>query len=950
MKPSRLSAILFLAFLAACSSAPPAPRATTLAPPANTGGLDLSAPLPFDPTLKKAKLGNGLTYYLKPHKAPAGRAEIWLVVDAGSILEDEDQRGLAHFVEHMAFNGTRRFAEQQLVDYLESIGMQFGPDINASTSFDETVYTLRVPTDDPAILARAFDILEDWAGGITFDPVEVDKERGVIREEWRLGRGAAARIGDRQVPVLVRGSRYAERMPIGTLEVIENAPVAALERFYRTWYRPDRMAVIAVGDFDAAAVEALIVERFSRLPAPPDAAPRPLYPLPEHPDTLVSVTTDPELTDTELVVYTKLPREREDRIGDYRRWLAGNLFDTILNDRLYELAHISDPPFVRAWAGTGDFVRTASVAEAGLAARPDQLARGLEALMTELERVRRHGLTEGEVERAKRVMLRTYEDAGSATEEHPSESLAAEYVRNFLEGEPIPGIPGERALVAQLLPALTRRDIERAGALPPGAGNRVILVSAPEADAKALPPPEALLAAIDRARAQKDLRAYVDWVVDGPLIETPPTPGRIVERRELPDLGAWEWTLSNGARVYLKPTDFKKDEVLFRAVSPGGTSLASDEDFWTASFAGDLVAGAGIGNFSQIDLDKMLAGRVVAVRPFIDELEEGLGGGAKTADLELLFQLVHLRFTKPRLDPAAFTTYRDKVKPLLENRLREPETEFFERLGQVLSQGHPRRQPLTPDQLDKVDPERAFAFYRERFADAGAFRFVFVGSFVPADLETWVETYLASLPATGQEETWRDVGVRAPTEAVRFEVKRGLEPKATVTLAVAAESPWSADDSHDLRALASAFEIRLREVLREDLGATYGVGVSARLRREPFEQYSLSIQFGCAPDRVDALVAVIQAEAQALRDGQLAEEIVVKVREAEVRTRELALRTNRFWLNRLESYALEGEDAEAEHADSTEMAAKVTRERILAAAGKYLDLDRAIVGILRPEV
>jgi|CXWL01.1.fsa_nt_gi zinc protease len=948
MKLSRAVVALALLFVSACASAPPAPR---LLPPTRpeTGGLDLAAPLPFDSTLEKARLDNGVTYYVKAHKAPAGRAEIWLAVDAGSILEDEDQRGLAHFIEHMAFNGTRRFARQELVDYLESIGMQFGPDINASTSFDETVYTLRVPTDSPEILGRAFDILEDWAGGVTFDPEEVDKERGVIREEWRLGRGAAARIGDRQVPVLVQGSRYADRLPIGTLEVIENAPAATLERFYRQWYRPDRMAVIAVGDFDPVAVGAMIRERFGRLPAPPDREPRPLHTLPGHADTLVSVTTDPELTETEVVLYTKLPRQREDRLGDYRRWLAENLFDTIVNDRLYELAHTSDPPFLRAWAGTGDFVRTASVAEAGVAVRAGQVERGLEALLVELERVRRHGLTDGEVDRAKRVMKRSYEDAGAATEDHPSESLAGEYVRNFLEGEPIPGIAAERQLVAKFLPGLTRRDIEAAGAIAPGKGNRVLLASAPEADKDDLPAPASLLATLDRARNRTGIQPYIDWVADGPLIENEPTPGTIVERREVPALGAREWVLSNGARVLVKPTDFKTDEVLFRAVSPGGTSLAADEDFWSATFAGDLVAGAGVGNFAQIDVEKMLAGRVVAVRPYIDELEEGLGGGAKTADLELLFQLVHLRFTAPRLDPEAFLTYRDKVKPLLENRLREPETAFFERLGQVLSQGHPRRQPLTPEQLDKVDPRRAFAFYQERFADASSFRFLLVGSFSPEAIEPWVETYLASLPATRQEETWRDVGVRAPADPVQFEVRRGLEPKATVTLAIAAESPFSSDDAHDLRALASAFEIRLREVLREDLGAVYGVGVSAFLRKEPFEQYSLSIQFGCAPERVDALVGTVRAEAEALRQGQLEEGIVTKVREAEVRTRELALRSNRYWLGLLEDYSLDGTEPE-DVADLPALAAKVSKERLLAAAAKYFNLERAVVGVLRPEV
>lgn len=953
-----LLALLGLAALA-CTGAP-APAARPAGEPDFEAAYTVRAPealdaeLPVGPGVTVGRLENGLTYYVRRNASPENRAELWLVVDAGSILEDHDQRGLAHFVEHMAFNGTRRFARQELVSYLESIGMRFGPDVNAYTSFDETVYMLRVPTDQPGYLDRGLDILEDWAVGIAFDPEEIDQERGVLVEEWRLGRGAGSRRIEAQAPVLFAGSRYAERLPIGSREVLESAPPEALVRFYRDWYRPDLMAVIAVGDFDPRRVEAGIRERFARLAGPAEPRERPEHILPGHAETLFATFTDPELTGTAVSVYTKLPPKPEGTVGDYRRSLAELLYHRLINDRLYEVGHRPQPPFLYAYSASEALVRAGEADQQEAGVEPGRVLEGLEALLTEIERVRRFGFTEGELERNRRALLRAYERTYLERAARTSASFAAEYSRNFLQDEPIPGIRIELELARRFVPEIGLEELDALADLRTSEADRVILVSTPESAAGALPSEEELLAVWEKVRSLP-LTPYEDREVEGGLMAEPPEPGEIVERRELPEIGVTEWRLGNGVRVVLKPTDFRRDQVFLEGFSPGGHSLVSDDEHLSASFAAEIVSLGGLGELDEIALAKVMAGRVAEVGPYIDELEQGVSAGGSAEDLESVFQLVHLALTAPRLDLDAVRSFKDRLRPSIENRLARPEQAFVEEMFRALTLDHPRRRPLTAERLDEIDPDLALAVYRERFADLGDTTFLLVGSFEPPAVEHLVRTYLASLPAAGRQESWRDVGLERPEGAVELTVERGLEPKATVWLVLHGEASLSGataggsyrESLHALVSLGEALQIRLREVLREDLGAVYGVNVSTDLAWRPRERYSVSIQFGCAPEQARELIERVRGVIGDFRDQGPPAELTARLREMQTRKRETDVRENGFWIGALGGYYRRGEDPRAV-LDYAELVASVTPERLREAARTYLDWDRRVLGVLLP--
>jgi len=948
-------ATLLLLLASGCAT----PGATRLAPapaPASALAPDpvtivaaarLEDTLPIDPAVVHGRLTNGLSYLLRHNAEPQGRVDLWLVVNAGSVLEDEDQQGLAHFVEHMAFNGTRRFERQEMVRYLESIGMRFGPDLNAYTSFDQTVYQLRLPTDSPRPLETALDIFEDWLTGITFDPEEVDKERGVLVEEWRLGRGAEARLADLQDPILFAGSRYAERLVIGDEASLTGSSREALVRFYRDWYRPDLAAIIAVGDIDPHRLATMIEERFRKLPRPENPRPRQLFPLPDHLETLVSVATDPEATRTSVAVYYKHPRRPEGTFGDYRGTLVSALYDHMLNSRLGELAQAPQAPFLFGAAASGNLVRTADLYYQVAGVAPDRVTAGLAALVREAERVDRHGFTPGELARAKKDLLRSFEQASEQRETMSSRSFTAEYSRHFLDGEPIPGVAMEVAIARRFVPEITLAEVNRAAQEWISENNRVILVSGPREDQDRLPTAAELLEVFEAVQAE-EIAPYEDQVREGPLVAEPPVPGPVVEEETIPEIGVTRWRLANGARVVLKPTDFKQDEVLFAGISPGGTSLVSERDDVSASLATALVGEGGLGPFSVVELEKALAGTRAGVSPFLGELDEGVRGAASTADLPTLFELVYLTFTAPRFDPQAARTYLARIGAYVDNRLADPAAVYQDRLSQVLTQEHPRRRPLSRELLAEADIERAFSIYQERFADASDFTFFLVGSFDLATVRPLVESYLGSLPAAGKQETWKDVGVRRPEGSERFEVRRGLEPKSQVTLIYTSEVPWSRENVHQISSLADVLRQRLRGVLREELGGTYGVGVGGNLSDRPQEIASVSIGFGCAPENVEELVAAVFAEVDRLRTEGPDEATVAQVREAQLRQRELQLRDNVFWLAVLRNYEERGEDPRLVLAFD-DLVAAVTPESIREAARIFLPTDRHVLGILMPE-
>jgi len=948
-----LVAVLDLACAAGVTKAPPpavpapAARSAAAAPVAAAAPADLAASVPLDPAVRTGRLANGLTWYVRANHKPEKRAELRLVLDAGSMQEDDDQRGLAHFVEHMAFNGTRRFAKQQLIDYLERIGMRFGPDLNAYTSFDETVYMLQVPTDDEAILGTAFEILEDWAHGILFEDVEVDRERGVVIEEWRQGRGVGGRIRDRQIPVVYHGSRYADRLPIGDKATLETFPAEAVRRFYRDWYRPDLMAVVAVGDFDPQAIEARIRERFAGLAAPPAPRPRVDAPVPDHAETLVSSVTDPEATSISISVGFKRPVPPRGTLGDLRQSLVDALYHAMVSQRLRELSQKADPPFQFAFAGAGGLGRTKSMYNLFAAVSDGGVERGLTTLLTEARRVERHGFNASELERTKTLFLRRLEREFDERDKLESDRLAAEYVELFLEDEPAPGPEYALRVARELFPGIALAEIDARADQWLTEGNRVILTSGPDTAAAGIPDGAALLAAYEAAR-RIDVEPWVDQVRDEPLVARPPTPGQVVASESVPELGLTRWRLSNGVTVLLKPTAFKNDEVVLRGFSPGGHSLAPDAAFLSAESCAEIAAQMGAGTFSAIELGKKLAGKVASASAFVAELSEGLRGSASPRDLPTMFELLYLRFTGTRMDEEAWQAYLKRTTGRLQNQEAAPSFAFNRRWAEVTTRDHPRRRLLTVERLLELDAGQALAFCDQRFADASDFLFTIVGNFELEGIRPLVERWLGGLPAIGRRETWRDVGVEPPSGVERFEVRRGIEPKSQVRLMFHGEAPYGELDDHLATSLAEALGIRLREVLREDLGGVYGVGVNGGLSREPRQRYGMIVSFGCDPGRVDELIAAVFHEIEQFRTAGPPPEIVAKVREAQTRERQTDLERNAFWAANLEYRERHGMDPR-QILDYGNFVAALTVESLRDAAGRYLDPSRYVQGVLYPE-
>lgn len=915
--------------------------------PGAEASSDLGAKIPLSSEIISGKLDNGLTYYIRRNARPENRVELRLAVNAGSILERDDQKGVAHFNEHMAFNGTKNFAEHELVNFLESIGMRFGPDLNAYTSFDETVYMLQVPADSAKVLETAFQILEDWAHLVSYDTEEIEKERGVVIEEWRLGRGAEMRMLDEQLPVILQGSRYAERLPIGDVEVLRKASPDVFRDFYRTWYRPELMAVVAVGDIDPKNIEGLIRKHFSRIEGKKDAPERTLYPVPDHRETLYAIATDPEATRTSVDIYYKRDTEPMDTVRDYRRSMVEGLYNAMFNQRLDELARQADPPFLGAYSALDDLVRTKEVYVLGAGVRETGIERGLETILTEAARVERFGFTQTELDRQKEETLRNVERLYTERDKQESGNLAAELVEHFLTGEPAPGIEYEYALYKKFLPDIELAEVNRLAGELITDRNRVVTVDAPEKPDVKVPTPDDIRTIFDRV-ARTEITAWQDTVSAGPLVEKEPEPSRVDREQTVPEVGVTEWRLSNGVRVILKPTDFKNDEVLFSAWSPGGNSLVADSSYVPAMTATSIVEESGAGRFTQSELIKKLSGKIVNVSPWISELREGFSGSASPRDLETLFQLTYLYFTEPRADSTAYRSVLARMKGAVENRSARPETAFSDTISATMGRYNYRVLPWTPARLEAMDLEESFRIYRERFADAGDFTFLLVGNFEPASIRPLVETWLGGLPSIPREESWRDNGIRPPEGVVQKVVRKGIEPKSLTQVIFTGPFKWDRRNRHVLDTLAGVLRIRLREVVREDLGGSYGVSVSASAEEFPRETYRLSIGFGSDPGRVKELVESVFAQIDSLRTQGPGGDYLEKVREMQLRTRETNLRENNFWLSILDTYTFHDENL-AEIPDYPDLVKSVTAEDIRNAAREYLNEKRFVQVVLYPE-
>ena len=969
------TALLVAWLIAACGGGakPPATgpgpgTAATPAPapgPATPAGTPVpeDARLPLWPEVRHGQLANGLTYYIFKHGKPEKRAFLWLAVNAGAVLEDDDQRGLAHFDEHMAFNGTRRFPKADIVNYLEKIGMRFGADLNARTTFDDTVYELEVPTDDKGFIAKGLDILHDWAGDVSYDPAEVDKERGVVKEEWRLGRGAQQRLFDKQAPVLFKGSRYAVRLPIGLPEILDKAPRDRLYKFYTAWYRPDLMAVIAVGDFDdVGAIEKDIQARFGDLKNPERERPRSAAGVPKADGTRISIETDRELPATEVSVFNLMPHRPESSFKDFRRIVVEQVYQTILNDRFAVIGRRPDAPFVGAGAGISSPVREIDAFVREAQAKAGRAEATLESLFTEVLRVERHGVTQSELDRARTILVRFYEQSEAEDATSDSRNYTEEFTRNFFEGEFMVGRKAESELARRYLPTVTLAEMNSLARSFGGADNRVILITGPEAGkAQALPTRERVLAIIDEV-SKRTIEPWEDRAVTARLMDPPPRPGKIVKEVRREAVGLTEWTLGNGARVIVKPTDYEADQVALLGGSPGGIATVGDKAYPDARFADDIAAIGGVGDHDAEDLGKLLAGKHVTASAEIGDTSESISASASVRDLETMFQLVHLEMTRPRKDDAAITVWRTNLREQLADRMRVPEVQFSIQSQAVLYRNHPRRRPARPDDIARVlpipltdaelvlpvvDPDRALAFYKDRFGDASDFTFVIVGAFDPAQLRPLVETYLASLPGRGRKEKEKDLGIRKVPGVVKRAWNLGQEPKARVQLLFHGDEAWTRDKDRDLFILGQVLQIRLREVLREDKGGVYGVGVGGAIARAPHQERSFSISFGCDPARVDELVKAVFDEIAQIQKAGIGADYLEKVKQTFSRERETRLRSNGFWLAWLSSAYTYGDDP-ALVLDPGPMIARMTSDNVKAAARRYLDARQYYEPILLP--
>ena len=867
---------------------------------------NLSDQLSIDKNIRIGKLSNGLTYYIRKNSVPTDRVELRLAINAGSILEDEDQRGLAHFTEHMAFNGTKHFNKNELISYLQSVGIKFGKDLNAYTSFNETVYRLLVPTEKDEVVDKAILVLEDWAHNITFDPKEIESERGVITEEWRIGRGAGQRLQDIYFPVVYHQSQYAQRLPIGKKEIIDTFTPETIRRYYKDWYRPDLMAVIVVGDIDVDKYEQKIKDHFNNIPARTNERPRPVFDVPNHPTTLFSISTDKEATQTQVMVYNKTGHKDEKTLGDYREFIVEQLYHLILNERLGQLGRSANPPYVSASSHYQTIARNKDAFTVSARVKQDGVEKGLKAILEEVERVKRFGFTQNELERAKKNVAAKYERAFNEKDKSESDGYASELIRSFLAKEAIPGVPFECEFAKNQLPTITLKEVNDFDNTFLTDSNRVIVVTGPEKEGVVMPTEESLRAIANQV-PKTELTPLEDKKVTFAWPGKKPTAGSIVKEEKDKSLNLTTLTLSNGAKVFLKPTDFKNDEIYAIAYSKGGHSLCSDADFYSAIYASSLVGESGIANLSKTDRLKAFVGKDVSVTPFVNATSEGVSGKTSPKDLETFMQLTNLYFTQSQIDSSAFKTFIAKTKSSLSTLQLNPQKYFEDQVSRTMSSNNPRGGGFpTPADLDKVDMKRSLEIFKERFANAGDFNFVFVGSFQPDQIYPLIETYIASLPAGKGHEKCKDLGIRPPKGKVEKVFFKGTDQKSSVNLIFTDAVKLTDNEEYLLKSLNDVLTIKFMENLREKKSGVYGVRSSGRVNKFPYENYVEHVSFQCAPENVESLIAAALDEIDKVKKNGVDEKDLSKVRLAQKNELEVNLKTNMYWANEMISDVVNG--------------------------------------------
>lgn len=871
--------------------------------------FDLKSTIPQDPKVSKGVLDNGMTYYVRANENPKNRAELFLVVKAGSIDEDDDQQGLAHFCEHMSFNGTKNYPKHELISYFESIGMEFGPEINAYTSFDETVYMLKVPLDSSVYMEKGLQVLYDWACQNTDSDEEINNERGIIHEEYRGGRDANNRMLQKWLPVFLHNSKYANRLPIGKMEIVDNCPPEALRRFRKDWYRPDLQAVVVVGDFNQEEMVKTIKEKFSAIPAAKNPRPKKYFDIPDHKETLTSIVTDKEAQYPITYLLYKHPLEKSKTLADYRETIKESLYNGMINNRLSEKIQQPEPPFLMGQTSYSELFGPKSVYLSIAVAHNGRIGEGLKAVVIENERVRKYGFTETELERQKTAVLNGVEKSYNERNKQKSINYAEEYKRNFLlTEEPFPGIENEFEYFKAFLPGIKVTEINELAAKWVTDENRVVVVAAPEIEGSKVPNEAEIFAVLDEVKNMK-IEAYQDAVSNIPLVEYEPSGSKVTGEKKLEKVDAVEWTLENGATVVYKTTDFKDDEILFNAWSLGGNSLYGVKDDVSADVATEILQLSGIAGFDKITLDKMLSDKVFSLSPGIGQLRETFSGNSSVKDVETLLQMLYLYFTEPRFDAKSYQSFMTRMAGMLENKAASPEAAFQDTMSVTMANYHERARPMTKELLQEADFKRIQQISKERFKNAADFKFFFVGNIDADKLKPLVEKYIGGIPSVPEKEKWVDLGIEKPKGVVNKVVKRGQEDKSTQYIVFHGDFDYTGKNQVQLDAVAKILSTRLLEVIREDKSSVYSIGAYPSSSKYPDAEYSVTVAYGTSPQKLDELKkTVFDIIAEYQKNGPTAEELA-KAQEKMLRERETAVRENGFWMGILsDTYYLKNAD------------------------------------------
>lgn len=908
--------------------------------------LNSTAAIPLNKDVKTGVLPNGLKYFILKNKMPQEHGHFRIVLRAGAINEDDDQNGLAHFTEHMCFNGTKNYPKNKLLDVLQKSGVRFGADVNASTSYDVTLYELPIPLKDEKLVKEAFQILADWAGAVTMNEDDINEEREVIVSEWRQRMSVQGRLREKHMPTQWWGSKYAERNVIGDTGFLRTFKPEQIRRFYNDWYRPNLMAFIAVGDFDVNNVEKMIKQYFSGLTNPKNERKREIFELPYHEDTKVSIESDKEMSNENATFITKLPKYDENTYAGYARSIKDQLFSLMLGLRLMEISNAPNPPFLRASGGMTGYLGERNAFYGDVRAKDGKIREAMQAFVAEVARVQQHGFNQSELDMAVTQYRAMIEDAKAKSNTTQHFMYVSELTDYFTDGSSAAGIDFDYDFTMQVLDAVKLDEFQAMSKDYLTVKNTTITIStSTKPEASKLDPAD--VANLMKTTMIAKIDSKEEKVITEPFFSKEITkPGRIVKEEKNAKLGIETLELSNGAKVILKKTDFKENEVLFSAHSWGGSSLYSDKEYISAELAPNMVNESGLSKFSKIDLDKVNTGKIASAFAYVSDYSEGFSGQASTKDLETLFQMIHLYATDLRMDKAAYDSWVEKVIPSLKSKGTTQDDIFRDSVSFILSNHHYRTRPFTLSILGEANYNRGMEIFKERFSNAGDFTFYLVGDFDPATVKAYFAKYIGSIPA-GNKEKYKDLNFSYPSKASKTIIKKGTDDKAHIRLTIPGNFESTPKNRYVLSAMSDAIEIRLIETIREKLGAVYSPGVWVETHKEPKGRYAFNIDIIVAPKTVDQVVKEIVKVIDAFK-AKPDEEAADKVRKADLNGREVNLKTNGYWISSLASRMNNNEPLEGIlEVDNT--IKSTTAKELQAAAKKYLDTKKMIQIIAMPE-